>query len=43
MDGTCVALGCVYQMNGFIVNIVLRSIARDRLMLALAQENHRRI
>ena len=40
MDGMCVALGCVYQMNGFIVNIVLRSIARDRLVLALAQEKH---
>ena len=25
-------------MNGFTANIVLRSIARDRLMLALAQE-----
>ena len=38
MDGLSVALGCAYQMNGFIVNIVLRSIARDRLVLALAQD-----
>ena len=38
MDGMCVALGYVYRMNGFIVNRVLRGIARDRLVLALAQE-----
>ena len=40
MDGMCVALGFVYQMNGFIVNRVLRGIriARDRLVLALVQE-----
>ena len=40
MDGMCVALGCVYRMNGCVVNIVLHRIARDRLVLALAQENH---
>ena len=39
----CVALGCAYQMNGFIVNRVLRSIARERLVLALAQERGRRV
>ena len=38
MDGMCVALGCVYQMYRFIVSVVLRSMARDRLVLALAQE-----
>ena len=38
MDGMCVALGYVYRMNGFIVNRVLRGIARDRLVLALAQD-----
>ena len=38
MDGMCVALGCVYQMYRFIVSVMLRSIARDRLVLALAQD-----
>ena len=38
MVGLCVARGCAYQMYLFIVSIVLHSMARDRLVLALAQE-----
>ena len=38
MDGMCAAMGCAYQMDGFIVNSVLRDIARVRVVLALAQE-----
>ena len=32
------ATASVYQMYRFIVSVVLRSIARDRLVLALAQD-----
>ena len=38
MDGMCVALGCVYQMYRFIMSVMLGSMARDKLVLALAQE-----
>ena len=38
MVGMCAAPGCAYQMYLFTVSVVLRSMARDRLVLALAQE-----
>ena len=38
MDGMCVAMGSAYQMDMFIVDSVLRNIARVRVVLALAQD-----
>ena len=38
MEGKCAAVGCAYQMKRFIVNVVLRSRARERPVLALAQD-----